>query len=121
MKKIFLFISILISLFASAQGGWLKPNNSHGTIQNGISTDSANSGPTGCGGPTSIAGVNKYSKPIKKYNLYFDTCAHRFWIYDSKTDNNRQLVNSPFVKETVQIWVSTHEEACELVLEYIDN
>lgn len=87
MKKIiFIFSILLISLASHSQGGWLKNNNSHGTIGNGYSADSAIAFPTGCGAPTTMSGINKYSKPIKKANQYLDTCAHKFWFYDPKLD-----------------------------------
>lgn len=85
MKKI-LLILLLLPVMGLAQGGWIKPNNSHGVISNGQSMDSAMAGPTGCGDPTSMAGINKYSRPVKKANYYLDTCGHRVWFYDPKID-----------------------------------
>lgn len=85
--KILIFILSMMIGVAYGQGGWTRPNNSHGTIQNGISVDSAMGFPAGCGSPTSMAGINKYTKPIKKPNQYLDTCNHRFYFYDPARDS----------------------------------
>lgn len=87
MKKASILFAFILATFAGfAQGGWTKPSNSHGTIQNGISTDSALAMPAGCGAPSTIASINKYTKPIKKPNKYMDTCAHVEYSYDPARD-----------------------------------
>lgn len=86
MKKLLIAV-ILLSIGSSvfSQGGWTRPNYSHGTIGNGYSGDSAIAFPTGCGAPNTVASINLYSKPIKKANIYLDSCNHMFWFFDPKT------------------------------------
>jgi hypothetical protein len=82
MKKIIsLLILSVICLSAYTQGGWTKPNNSYGSIDNRKSVDSTFLYPTGCGTPISLKAYN-----LKKAALYLDSCNHKFWFYDPKLD-----------------------------------
>lgn len=81
MKRIvFLLIAAMTVLNCFGQGGWLKPNNSYGTIQNRISIDSTILIPTGCGTPTTLQGFN-----LKKSAIVYDSCAHKLYIFDPST------------------------------------
>jgi len=78
MKRIIALIFIISSIDSFGQQGWIKPNNSVGTISNGISPDSSFKMPTGCGAPV------LYSKYLAKADQYFDSCNHKFYVYDPK-------------------------------------
>ena len=79
MKKIIIALCFLLSfLGVNAQGGWLKPSNSYGTIENRRSVDSTLFYPTGCGTP-SLQGYN-----LRKSAFFYDSCNHRLWAYDPK-------------------------------------
>lgn len=78
-KSIIVSIVLLFTCFISkGQGGWTRPNNSYGTIQNRSSVDSTFFFPTGCGAP-SLQGYN-----LKKAASFFDSCNHRYWLFDPK-------------------------------------
>lgn len=81
MKKILLLLSILFSVIAYAQvtPPWTKPNNSYGAVLNRGAYDSTLLGPTGCGAPTSLKAVN-----IKRFGQYFDSCNHKYYLFDPK-------------------------------------
>lgn len=76
MKKIFVILFILVSAKGFSQGGWIKPNNSYGTIYNRGSFDSILNFPTGCG--TAI--LRGYD--LKKSALYMDSCGNRLYYYN---------------------------------------
>lgn len=70
-----LFIAFSSPVFSQ----FTRPNFSYGTIQNRIAIDSAFFYPTGCGTPTSLKSVFMFRSA-----LYFDSCAHKTWVYDPK-------------------------------------
>lgn len=78
MKKIIFIIALFFSLNGYSQGGWLKPNNSYGTISNRASIDSTLFFPTGCGTP-SLRGYNLF-----KSAFFYDSCNKRLYLYDPK-------------------------------------
>lgn len=80
MKKILLICALFICYVSHAQ--WLQPNNSFGTIQNGINIKRFIGFPTGCGNPSLPVSADS---ALKKGGVYLDTCNHRFWFYDPKT------------------------------------
>ena len=79
MKKIFFIGLLLSSLVGYGQGGWLKPNNSYGTISNRASIDSTLFFPTGSGAP-SLRGYN-----LRKGAVYLDSTAFQLWVFNPST------------------------------------
>lgn len=79
MKKLLLICTLLLSLQSFSQ--WLRPNFSYGNIQNRLEVDSAFLYFTGCGNPH----INTTDSARKHSALFFDSCNHRFWVYDPHT------------------------------------
>jgi hypothetical protein len=81
MKKIlFLILITFICGQTFAQGGWIKPNNSYGTVSNRGAFDSVLTFPTGCGAPTRLAGYDRGNMAF-----YGDTCSNTLYFYSPKT------------------------------------
>lgn len=86
MKRLLIAALLLVSGVCFGQSvipPWAKPNNSFGTVQNGIALQRIILLPTGCGNPAPL-GVK--DSAMKQGAYYFDSCAHRPWIWDSKTN-----------------------------------
>lgn len=92
MKKLIAFALICISLQSFGQGGWLRPNNSHGTLAKGVGGDSAVYIPTGSGAPNGA--IELYTAPIRKSNVYFDSTNNVFYVYNPK-DSTWLSLGSP--------------------------
>jgi hypothetical protein len=81
MKKILFAILILFAFSKTyAQSGWIKPNNSYGTVSNRGAFDSVLTFPTGCGAPTRLAGYDRGNMAF-----YGDTCSNTLYFYSPKT------------------------------------
>ena len=81
MKKIlFLILITFICGQTFAQGGWIRPNNSYGTVSNRGAFDSVLTFPTGCGAPTRLAGYDRGNMAF-----YGDTCSNTLYFYSPKT------------------------------------
>ena len=80
MKKILFLLFVLISIKGFSQGGWIKINNSYGTISNRASFDSIMDFPTGCGSPVRLQGYD-----LGKMALYGDSCSNTLYFYSPKT------------------------------------
>ena len=79
MKNIFSLVFLLVSINCFSQGGYIKVNNSYGTISNRASVDSTLFFPTGSGAP-SLRGYN-----LRKGAVYLDSTAFRLWIFNPST------------------------------------
>lgn len=88
MKKIFLFILVFVCLKGFGQYPNMTNPQSLGAKKTRVTSlgafdvDSILMGPTGCGSPSfypAFLGV-----AVKKAAYYFDSCNHRFWVYDPK-------------------------------------
>src|ERR1700690_3185637 len=80
MKKIFFLLFILISLkgYSQSDSGYVKPNNSFGTIENRRWIDSCILLPTGCGTPR-LNGPDMHH-----FAIWMDSCSHHVFFYDPK-------------------------------------
>ena len=84
MKKLLFLLLTITTSQVFSQGGWTRPNNSHGTLQKGTGGDSAVYLPTGDGIPSGA--IASYTYPIRKSNLYFDSANFRLYVYSPKTN-----------------------------------
>lgn len=97
MKKLFVLIIItLLSYMSFAQGGFTRPNTSYGTHQYRISLDSTFFYPTGCGA------ASLRSSDLHQSALYYDSCAHRTYVYDPSTTSWSLLASSPTWQDVLQ-------------------
>jgi len=95
MKKLLTIIFLLIASHGFSQGGFIKVNNSYGTISNRGSFDSTLFLPTGCG----TASLHGYD--LNKAALYYDSCGHQFYGYDPSTkiwSLIQGLTDTPLIK-----------------------
>lgn len=84
MRKVFIAVLLLISGACFGQvvvPPWTKPNNSYGDVKNRTAVQLVMLFPTGCGNPATL---NTADSSMKQSAMYFDSCAHRYWLYDSK-------------------------------------
>jgi len=87
MKKLLLILFTVVSVSVQAQHGWIKPNNSKGTISNGLSVDTALFIPTGCGAPTKVMDLPKSA-------LYGDSCNNILYKYNPKDSSWTEIGNA---------------------------
>jgi hypothetical protein len=78
MKK-YLSTTLFILLWINGFTQVYQPATLYGKKENRSSVDSTFYGPTGCGAPASLKSID-----LKKAAYYFDSCNHRFYIYDPK-------------------------------------
>lgn len=79
MKKIFVIAFVLISFVSKAQV--YQQYNQYGGRFLRMKDSIALSIPTFCGNPSS---VSTYTKDSTAALVYFDSCNHRYWVYDPK-------------------------------------
>lgn len=79
MKK-FLVLCFLIPLFGAAQ--IYQPALLYGKKENAHAIKRAAFFPTGCGNPVAL--FTLIDSTINQSASYFDSCAHRYWLYDPK-------------------------------------
>jgi len=82
MKKILFAFLLFISFQSFGQGGWTRPNNSHGVLSKGVGGDSAVYIPTGSGAPSGA--IEFYTAPIRKAGIYLDSTNNIFYFYNPK-------------------------------------
>lgn len=80
MKKIILFLVILISVLSTSAQKW-QDGLLYGEGKQGIAAKRILLFPTGCGDPSALNQVDS-SKTMA--GIYFDSCNHRLWLYDPK-------------------------------------
>lgn len=78
MKK-YLSTTLFILFWINGFTQVYQPATLYGKKENRSSVDSTFYGPTGCGAPASLKSID-----LKKAAYYFDSCNHRFYIYDPK-------------------------------------
>lgn len=79
MKKIFLLALAFIAIQLNAQK-WQDPLL-YGKKENRISAKTVFMFPSGCGNPSTL---NAIDSAINQAASYFDSCNHRYWLYDPK-------------------------------------
>lgn len=82
MKNILLILFLLLS--ASTQAQKFADPTLWGSRDIRRIIDYALGGPTGCGAPTSLNAPSQKSTDTMRYFQYFDSCNHRFYVYDPK-------------------------------------
>ncbi len=80
MKRIF-SIAVLLIVAATASGQIYQPATLYGKHERGLAVKRMFMMPTGCGDPAAPAAADA---AIKMAGSYFDSCAHRYWLYDPK-------------------------------------
>lgn len=79
MKQLLLLLALFVAINVNGQGGWLKPNNSYGTIMNGLAADGKFTFPTTNEIPSTLGFFDRGQAALR-----FDSLRHCLWVYDPK-------------------------------------